>query len=292
MNFTVAQKSNFDGFPKAAELIEMTGSEMLTAQDRALLNLLYQRAHDSGRMTDTAAEWEIPLVELRQQLSSHNANDRLRDSLDRLAKVTVQLTYIADRTATAAPEKRVQITGLFDFFDISADELESRPTLRFGLHRKLRAVLEKSGRWGRIKGEIVCTMRCKYAISLYELVQLRANLERSTEIIPIDRFRELLGVPADSYKEGPNFIKRVLEPALLEVNGLSDMEVRVAVNRRHLRAPIESVAITWVRKEGDAFRAAMTERERPKVGRKARLKGQVERLADVLPLVSGRRISC
>jgi hypothetical protein len=36
--------------------------------------------------------------------------------------------------------------------------------------------------------------------------------------------------------------------------------------------------MSWWRKEGDDFRAAMQERARPKVGRMARLMGKVEKV--------------
>ena len=85
MSRTIQQRSNSQGFPKAGEVIEMVGTHTLEASDRAILNTLYQHAHDSGRMTDPSAEWEIPLSELRR--SSHESNDRLYDSLQRLRKV-------------------------------------------------------------------------------------------------------------------------------------------------------------------------------------------------------------
>ena len=65
MSLTKEQRTNFSGWPKAGELIEMSGTHPLEASDRAILNLLLQHAHDSGRMTDITAEWEIPLAELR-----------------------------------------------------------------------------------------------------------------------------------------------------------------------------------------------------------------------------------
>jgi len=52
MSLTVEQKTNNHGVPKAGELIEITGAHALEASDRAILNLLYQFAHDSGRMRD------------------------------------------------------------------------------------------------------------------------------------------------------------------------------------------------------------------------------------------------
>ena len=57
---TVEQKTNLLGFPKPGEIIEMTGAHMLEASDRAIFNVLYQMAHDSGELLDPAAEWEIP----------------------------------------------------------------------------------------------------------------------------------------------------------------------------------------------------------------------------------------
>jgi hypothetical protein len=183
---TVEQKTNHHGFPKPGELIEMTGTHALEASDRAILNLLYQHAHDSGNLLEPSAEWEIPLATVRQAFSKHESSDRLRDSL----------------------------TGLFEFFDVSAKDLAKRATLRYGLPRKLAPILGGSGRWGRIKAEVVCSMTSKYAIGLYELIQLRANMERSVETFPIDRFRELLGVPPGTYARGDNFQRQVLDPAI------------------------------------------------------------------------------
>jgi hypothetical protein len=274
---TVAQKTNFSGFPKPGELIEMTGTHVLEASDRAILNLLYQNAHDSGKLLEENAEWEIPLVTLRQAFSKHESSDRLRDSLNRLMTVKVNVAYVAESPdGKEGPEQRVVITGLFDFFDVSAKELAKRATLRYGLPRKLAPILESSGRWGRIKAEIVCSMTSKYAIALYELLQLRANMDRCVETFPIDRFRELLGVPPGTYARGDNFRRKVLDPAVWEVNGLSDMSLDIELERIHSQAPIHAVSLTWWRKSGDEFRAAMQERNRSKVGRMARLRGQVE----------------
>ena len=255
----------------------MTGTHVLEASDRAILNLLYQHAHDSGKLLEENAEWEIPLATLRQAFSKHESSDRLRDSLNRLMTVKVNVAYVAESgDGLEGPEQRVVITGLFDFFDVSAKELAKRATLRYGLPRKLAPILESSGRWGRIKAEIVCSMTSKYAIALYELLQLRANMERSVETFSIDRFRELLGVPPGTYARGDNFQRKVLDPAVLEVNGLSDMSLQIDQGRIHSRAPIHAVTLAWWRKSGDEFRAAMQERNRSKVGRMARLRGQVE----------------
>jgi hypothetical protein len=269
-HLTMLQRTNLEGFPKAGELIEITGAHELEASDRAIVNLLYQHAHDSGHLGEKDAEWEIPISTLRA--SRHKGNERVRDSLDRLMRVVVTVPLPDRKTG----EPRILKTHLFDFFDLSADETSERATVRFGLPKNLQPILAGSNRWGRIKAEVVCAMTSKYAIALYEMVQLRTNMDRCIETFSLARFRDLLGVPPGAYKLGADFAKRVTDPAMLEVNGLSDVGVDLTLVRRNPYAPIEAVTVTWWKKEGDDFRAAMRERNRSKVGRMARLRGEVE----------------
>src|SRR5512147_514238 len=276
MNRTTMQKTNSDGFPKPAEVIEITGAHELEAMDRAALNILYQRAHDSGRLSDPDAEFEIELARLRP--SKHESNDQVRTGLLRLMRVVVTIPYTSSPTNEHPNgEHRIILTPLFAFFDLP--EKEAPPsTLRYGLPKKLQPIIARSERWGRIKAEVVCAMTSKYAIALYELVQLRANLQKCVETFPIDHFRELMGVPPGKLQRGPDFERRVLDTAVLEVNGLSDCGVAIKPVRKSPRAPITAVSVAWWRKEGDEYRAMLRELGRPKVGRMARLKGTVEQV--------------
>ena len=279
MSFTLLQKTNFDGFPKPSELIEVTGTHLLESSDRAILNTLLQRAHDSGRMPEIDAEWELTFAELREELSKHESNDRVRASLDRLGNVRVTVQYSASNG-----EQRTLKTPLLAFVD-TGDGENGNATVQFSIPKRLRVVLLRSNRWGRVQCEVAYAMKCKYAIALYELICLRLNRESCVEAFTLERFRELLGVPPGTYEDGTNFRSKVVEPALLEVNGLSDFWVMVELRRRHPRAPVHEVAVSWGRKKGEEYRAAMQERQRSKVGRKARLRGQVESVstASALP---------
>jgi hypothetical protein len=266
MSSTLKQLTNATGFPKPAELIEITGASALEAQDRAVLNVLYQHAHDSGHLTKPGAKWEIPAAALRT--SRHESNDRLQDALLRLMQVVVHVPY----SDPATGDPRVLLTHLFRFFDRSA---AGTGMVRFGIPEDLAPVLAASGRWGRIKAETVCAMTSKYAIALYEMVQLRSSMDNCVETFPIERFRDLMGVPKGSYRLGADFVRSVLDTASLEVNGLSDYGVQLQVVRRHPKMPITAVTVAWWRKKPDAFRAAMTELRQPKLGRRARLQAAV-----------------
>ncbi|HET9121891.1 MAG TPA: replication initiation protein, partial [Acidiferrobacteraceae bacterium] len=274
MGLTLDQRTNINGVPKAAELIEITGAHALEASDRAILNLLYQHAHDSGRLGDANASWELPITALRP--SRHNGTDRVRDSLSRLLSVQVKVMYRDSKTG----RDRVLMTHLFESFDLPADEGVGGP-VRYRVPVSLVPVLAQSSRWGRIKAETVCAMSSKYAIALYEMVQLRGNMDRCLERFALDRFRDLLGVPPGAYERGNDFVKRVIDPAVVEVNGLSEYGVKVDVERPYSRAPISGVLLGWWRKDEEEFRATSRERQRPKQGRMARLKGSAS--ADEAP---------
>ncbi|MGD0107723.1 MAG: hypothetical protein ABSC06_27350 [Rhodopila sp.] len=86
-SLTIRQQSNHSGWPKAAELIEIKGADGLEASDRALMDTLLLHAHDSGRLTESDAEWEILFAHLRQCQSRHESNDRIRESLRRIRRI-------------------------------------------------------------------------------------------------------------------------------------------------------------------------------------------------------------
>jgi hypothetical protein len=282
MSRTVLQRTNDAGFPKAGELIEIVGAHELEAMDRAALDILYQHAHDSGRLADPDAEFEIDLARLRP--SKHESNERVRDALQRLIRVFVKVPYVDAPTAEHPDgEPRLLITTLFAYFDVAQSEAPLPATVRYALPRKLQPIIARSNRWGRIKAEAVCAMTSKYAICLYEMIQLRMNMDRCVETFPIDRFRELMGVPPGKLLRGPHFTERVLDIAALEVNGLSDCGVELKAVRKSPRAPITAVTVAWWRKTGEQYRETLRELQRPKLGRMARLKGQVESVSSTGP---------
>ena len=274
-SLTISQKTNFSGFPKPSELIEITGAHQLEAADRAIQNLLFQHAHDSGQMTTDDAEWEIAFSAIRNAISTHESNDRVRASLDKLMSIKVVVRYLSERG-----EPRTMTTHLLEFTD--TDDRDGRAsTVRFGIPNKLRAALARSNRWGRVRCEVTYAMGSKYAISLYELVCLRINMQTCVEVLPIERFRELLSVPPGAYADGQDFRRKVVEPAVLEVNRLSDMHVDIELRRKHARAAIHEVVVAWRKQEGDEFRASLRERDRSKIGRRARLRDAAEKVVGI-----------
>jgi plasmid replication initiation protein len=244
------------------------------------MNTLLQHAHDSGRLTEPEAEWEISFAHLRQCQGRHESNDRIKESVKRIRKVEVKIAYV-----TAEGEARVLESHLLNFTDTSVDD-SANATIQYGIPARLRLVLARSNRWGRIRCEIGYAMTSKYAIALYEMICLRANLNNCLETIEMGRFRELLGVPPGAYDRPDNFMRFVIKPAVLEVNGLSDMGAVIEMVRKHPKATAHAVTLCWWRKSPEDLAKAIHERNRSKVGRMARLKGAVETSIPRSPLLS------
>ena len=265
-NLTIKQQSNYSGFPKAAELIEIEDAHALEASDRAIFNQLLQSAHDSGRLTEPDAEWEVSLAGLRRA-SRHDSNARIRESLRPHRKSGSD--FLRVRLRSGAHDGRPC------WISRTTDEDSPNATVQFGIPKRLRAVLARSNRWGRIRCEVAYAMTSKYAIALYEMVACgrgSTGAPRSCESMS-----SAIGWASHrAHTAGDNFMRIVIVPALLEVNGLSDVGAQIEMVRRHPRAPAHAVTFAWWRKAGDDFRAAMHERHRSKVGRMARLRGEVE----------------
>jgi len=273
MSKTIQQKANFDGFPKAKEVIELTGAGTghLTMHDRRTLNLLYEHAHNTAGLTPDI-EHEIALSAIR---GTHKGAERVRDSLHRLMSVIVEINTTIDG------KKKVIKTHLFDFTESDFDESGRDAVVRYGLPKKLRTVLKDSSTWGRIKGEIILAMSSKYAIALYEMVQVRCHLEHKwQENFDLQNFRELMGVPDGKVTRSPEMIRQVVKPAILEVNGLSDYSVALDPIRHGggPRGKLLGFRMSWWKKTAAEYREALKERKRSKIGRMARLKGEVEEI--------------
>ena len=164
---TIEQRPDQNGFAKAGELIEVTGTGHLTLQDRRVLNLLYEAA--GVRICDEV-EHTIPIRQLR---GSHKGAERVKDSIDRLMKTLVYVP-VTGRNGKPAT-KRVQ---LLSDTTVSDDDDDPTGEVTFSLSRGLRSIIGKSTHWGRVRSHVMFAFTSKYSIALYELAAMRVNLHK------------------------------------------------------------------------------------------------------------------
>lgn len=259
---TIDVRANPGEIIKAAELIDITGTDELPLAARRLFNQLIAHAHGPD-MGQSGYKWIIPLSDLR---GSHNANDRLQENLLALMRVVVTVHHPDGRTTT-----NVRLLG-----DNETDRKEG--TLTFELSMKLVELMRDSTIFGKLEIRTMTALSSKYALALYEMVARRARLNFVfSENFELDKFRELLGVPKGKLTIFGNLNKYAIQPALAEINGLSNYGVKILPIKTGRR--VTSVKIGWWLKEPHEIAEVDAELRRHSAGRKARLAGTVESVA-------------
>jgi hypothetical protein len=154
--------------------------------------------------------------------------------------------------------------------------------LRYEFPAKLRKIIRESTIFARLRIEVMFALSSKYALALYEMVQKRGNLTAVThEEFSLREFRDLLGIPKGRLPVWGNLHQRAIAPAVKEVTALSDFEVTLEPVKTGRK--VTGVRLSWSRKDDESVHLMWNELQRPKVGRKARLAGKVERIDFVPP---------
>lgn len=268
---TIDQRPDSAGFAKAGELIEITGIGHLTLQDRRVLNLLYEAA--GVRICDDA-EHRIPICDLR---GSHKGAERVKDSVQRLQRTLVEIP-----TTGRNGKPAIKSIALLSDTTVCADDDDPTGEVVFSFSKGLRSIVRNSTHWGRVRGAVMFAFTSKYSLALYELAAMRVNLRKENEVFSMAEFRSLLGIPADKLTRNPDLLRYCIQPAILEVNGLADFGVEVEPIRKGgtMRGIITGFRVSWWRKSLPELHQAHAELSRSKVGRLARLSGQVEQVTE------------
>lgn len=267
---TVDQKISTVGFVKPGELIDIRCGADLSLQDRRIFNLLIENAWSN--IADDVTH-KIAINRLRGP--THKGGERVADSVKTLMTTLVEVPTTLDGQAA------IFATQLLGETTRMIDEDSPHAVLLYSFPKGLRSVIKDSRYWGRIKAHVMFAFTSKYALALYEALCLRANLHTDTQTFSVTDFRALLGVEPGKLKEPFNLKKWAIDPAVMEVNGLSDLTVEIEPQRTGgmLRGPITGYRLTWGRKSPTAWNDTLGELLRSKVGRAARLAGTVEKVA-------------
>ncbi len=200
---------------------------------------------------------------------SHESNDRLEGAFD-----TLMTAYAKVRARD--PKTGKMATYRLNLLGTNKEEDAKDGYFYYTFPPDLLAIIGESTTWAAIKSHIMYALRSKYSIRLYEMIERRIGLTKSYEEFSIDTFRAMIGVPEGKLERFADFNKYCLKPALQEVNHLTDFHVEISTIKKG-RA-VEKLFISWLRKSTADMRKAEEEREKSRVGRRARWQSKVERI--------------
>jgi hypothetical protein len=222
-------------------------------------------------------EHTIPLRHLRSP--AHKGGERVRDSIERL-----MTTLVLVPTRDSKGRQATRRTALLSDTTTTDDEDHPHGEVRYSFSPAMREILRESQYWGRIKPHVMFAFSTKYALALYEALCLRRNLCRTEEVLPVDEFREVLGVASNKLKGFSQFKQTALGPAVAEINALSDFNLEVEPIRQggQQRGMLSGFRLRWSLKEPEEWDKVLAELLRSRVGRKARIRGTAETVSPVL----------
>lgn len=264
---TIEMRQTAESLVKPGELIDVVEVTPLTLNDRRVYNLLLENAWDA---IEKNVEHVISKSALR---GSHNSNDRVGESVERLMSAIVRIKTNRDGEPHV---ERVQLLGG------NVETLRRDGLLHYEIPARLRKIISNSTVFARLRREVMFALTSKYALTLYEMVQKRGNLRYLTsERFSVDELRAVLGVPHTKLTTWSNLNLRALQPAMAEVNQLSDFMVELEPIKTGRR--VTHVEMRWWRKDAEAVGDSARELSFSKVGRKARGRGGVEQIIPLKP---------
>ncbi|KQI67511.1 replication protein RepB [Loktanella sp. 3ANDIMAR09] len=233
---TLDARPSADTLIKPGELVDLVEVTPLTLADRRIYNQLLENAWDA---IDKPVTHVIAKADLR---GSHNSNDRIGESIERLMSSIVKMEVTWDGKPAI---ERVQLLGG------NVEMARGDGLFEYEIPARLRKVIRNSTVFARLQREVMFALTSKYALTLYEMVQKRGNLRwKSSEKFTLDAIRGVLGVPKGKLTSWSNLRLRAIEPAVEEVCALSDYMVEI--NPIKTGRSVTHVELRWWRKDGDA----------------------------------------
>lgn len=257
---TLDARPTGESLVKPGELVDLMEVTPLTLNDRRIYNQLLENAWDA---IDKPVSHVIAKAQLR---GSHNSNDRVGDSLERLMRAIVKVAVVWDGEPAI---ERIHLLGG------NIEATRSDGLIEYEIPARLRKIIRNSTVFARLQREVMFALSSKYALTLYEMVQKRGGLRwRSVERFDLDQLRGVLGVPRGKLTSWSNFKLRALDPAMAEVNALSDYIV--AFEPIRTGRSVTHVDLRWWRKDGAATDAADRALQFSRIGRQVRAQGRAE----------------
>jgi hypothetical protein len=248
-----------------ASLVKPSELTPLTLVDRRSYNLLLAHAWDR---IDQDVEHAIPKAVLR---GTHKGNERLSDTIRRLMDAKIEVRIIRDGKRYL---RRIHQLGTVD----RPEDEDEDGNVYYRFPAELREIIQRSDIFARLQTDVMFCFTSKYALALYEMVQKRGNLKhKHVEEFGVDEMRGLLGVPRGKLTEYADLRRFALIPAVQEVNAFSPYMVQLDAVRHGKK--ILKLRLLWFAKDEQGLKAAYTELQRHRAGRKARVSGLAEVIA-------------
>ena len=220
---------------KASPAIQIQGR--ITHLQRRAWNVLLANAYNELPDRDIHT---VSMAELATKLGfdSHN-HEHLKVTLKSLVDCTVEWNILGKNqkeewgVASLLADARI-VEGICSY--------SFSPQLRHKLHNPIM--------YTKLNLRLQNEFKSQYALILWEVCFDYFDVNRGrgeTPFIPLEKFRELMGLGSDEYRTFKAFNQTLVKPAITEINALTDYFVEVEQKRRGRRVAELKFSITKVK---------------------------------------------
>jgi len=194
---------------KSSALIQ-TNATGITLTQRRLINAFLYIAQKEGEKK----KYTYPTSSLKEVCGiSMKGNNELKENLRKLAGIVIEFNYLGK------DQKSVwEITSLISYAKID----DRSHFTEFSFSECIREKIMYPNMYAPLNIVLIASLKSTYSIVLYEILK---DYSQSPAFpgLTITQLRSLLGVGEKKYKEFQNFKKRVLMPAVAEINEKTDI---------------------------------------------------------------------
>jgi plasmid replication initiation protein len=168
----------------------------------------------------------ITIAKLKSLLSFNSKNTKvLKEAIQSLQRTTIELNLLNDKVSTEGLEEglfSIQLLGLFQVVEAG--------TIKYSYPEELIDLLSNPAIYAKINLPVQAKFRSSYSLALYENCVRFRGLPY-TKDFDIKTFRKLMGVEEGKYEIFRDFNRRVLTPAVTEINRCSDIRITPDITR-------------------------------------------------------------
>ena len=199
-------------------LINASYNLEVTEQRLILLSIIRARETGQGISSDSKSEIHASDYASRFDVTKEAAYNALKNAVNNLFERKFSFKEIHKDTNKEIVVKSRWVSRIAYVDDLATLEITFAPDVVPLITR-----LEKHFTSYQLKQ--VAQLTSKYAIRLYEFLIAWRDVGK-TPVISLSEFRERLGLEMNEYQKMVNFKSRVLEPAIKQINELTDIHVK------------------------------------------------------------------
>ncbi|WP_267426733.1 replication initiation protein [Methylobacterium sp. GC_Met_2] len=181
-----------------------------TEQDRKLWTFLLHAVFDEiGENT----VHELNIIDINRvfrEVGGKHDSAWIWESAKRLTRTVIEWEY------TFEDDRFDGVSSLFGA-QISKP-MRAAGILRFSFPALLIPIIKQPSRFARLRVHFLIKLSGKYAVTLYEILEGYANRHDPSFTVSLKELRHWLKVPDNSYDDWKDFKKRVLDPAVDQIN--------------------------------------------------------------------------